>query len=165
MKILATFTGLDSNCEAHFAVRPSAAAEMEKLDKSDYLLTIEKPKKKRSQNQNAMLWALVGEIGMQINGSRTDDEDIYCQIIEMAGAKAEYYECVPQAVDTLKKVFRVVKVVQYRENENGVQLAVCKCYAGTSVMSTAEMSAVIDAALSYAEDVGIDSEYWKNVLQ
>lgn len=165
MKALATFTGLDQNCEAHFRVRPSVAAEMEKLEQGEYVLTIEKPKKKRSLNQNAMLWALVGEIDMQINGNRTDDEDLYCQIIEMAGATAEYYECIPQAVDTLKKVFRVVKVVQYMENDIGVQLAVCKCYPGTSVMSTAEMSAVIDAALSYAEDVGIDSKYWKNLLK
>ena len=54
------------------------------LTKQPYSLEIKVPKSKRSIDQNRLFWEIVGQISKATN---IDDMDIYCQIIEMAGAK------------------------------------------------------------------------------
>ena len=136
-----------------------AKEELMKLKRGDYLIEIKKPSNKRSLNQNAYLWELIGQIDMKENGNRADDETIYANILEMAGAKSEYFQCLPEAVDKLKEVFRVVKIV-----ENRGKTVMVQCFLGTSQMDTKEMSKVIDTTLDYAARVGIDSAYWRELL-
>lgn len=129
-------------------------------------ITLRKPKKKRSLNQNALLWELIGEISMVQNGTKNADIDIYCQILEQAGAKIEYYQCVNEehAIDRLRQAFRAVKIVDHRES-NGVDTVMLKCYVGTSQMNTQEMNLVIDKAIEYAYECGLDTEFWKGQFE
>lgn len=126
----------------------------------DYEITITKPKSKRTLNQNAYLWELIGEISLIENGNREGDIDIYCNILQSTGAKVEYYQCVEKAVESLKQFFRVVQVIEHRQ-VNGVDTVMCKCFPGTSKMDKDEMSRIIDKTLEYASQVGIDTERWK----
>lgn len=126
----------------------------------DYEITIDKPKEKRSLFQNAYLWELIGEISMKENGNRESDIDIYCNILQSVGAKVEYYQCIEKAVDSLKRAFRAVQIIEHRE-VNGVDTVMCKCFPGTSKMNKREMSMVIDKTIEYANEVGIDTERWK----
>lgn len=143
----------------------NAQEELQKLKRGDYLIEIKKPSNKRSLNQNAYLWEMIGQISMKENGNRTADESIYANILQMAGAKVDYIQGLPEVEETLKKFYRVVIVAEKRTNEKGVETHVYKCYRGTSEMDTKEMSLVIDKALEYATQVGLDSAYWSTLLK
>ncbi len=131
-----------------------------------YEVTINKPHSQRSLHQNALLWKLIGEINKTINGTRKteDDEEIYCQILEMAGADVQYMQVVYDGLELLRRAFRVVRVVEYRQGKNNALMAIVKVYKGTSIMSKDEMCDVIEQALVYANAVGIDTETWKGEL-
>lgn len=130
--------------------------------RSDTNIEITVPGKKKTNQQNKYLWALLGDISTVLNGNRNDDENIYCQILEQTGAKVEYYQCINRedAIDRLRRIFRAVKIVDHRGDT-----VIVKCFIGTSEMNTAEMNKVIDKALEYAHEVGIETEYWKGLLK
>jgi regulator of RNase E activity RraB len=148
------------NVEITFEL-PSYGSKMqaEELQKHTYTLDIREPRNTRSLNQNALMWELLGEISMKMNGTRDDDENIYCQCLQMAGVKAEYLACTPAAVDTVKKYFRAVKEVETRQTDKG-EMIVLKCFIGSSKMTVKEMSALIDVVMQYAEKVGINTDYY-----
>lgn len=136
--------------------------ETDKLEKGqDYNLQIGKPKSKRSLAQNNLLWELIGEICETENGNRNDKDEmhIYCNILQMAGAKCDYFECTEEAYEAFRRQFRVCSVVEER-NHKGKKTVMVKAYFGTSTMKTDEMSKVIDKALEYADMIGINTEYW-----
>jgi hypothetical protein len=130
------------------------------LKNGDYELSIEKPTNKRTGQQNSYLWELLGQISLKENGSREDDENIYCQLIEKVGAKCVYLMGLPETKDELERSFRVVKVVDDRDY-NGKLMHVYKCYWGSSKMDTKQMAMLIDATIERAEAAGIDTDYYK----
>lgn len=121
-------------------------------------------KKDRSLLQNAKLWALVHEIDKEMNGYTSDqgEEDIYLQLIEMANIAPEYVQCIPEALKTLKTVYRVVKEVERRQ-KNGRESVVAKCYKGTSQFDTREMSDFIETTLRYASQAGINLHEYQDL--
>ena len=163
MKIIANYERRSineaGNPELTFEIKSwGSKREIEELNKGDYTLEIRKVKSKRSLQQNALLWELIGEIGRVLNGSNADDMDIYTQILQMSGAKVEYLECIPEAVESFRKVFRTCKVVEERVSAKGVKTVVIAAYIGSSKMNTAEMTHLIDTAMSYAEKLGINTD-------
>lgn len=139
--------------------------ELSSLKQGDYVLSIEKVKNARSLQQNAYLWELIGQIDLKENGNRTNTEQIYLNILTKAGAKVEFLQGLPEVKPLLEQFFRVVKEVDRRTNDKGVETVVYQCYIGTSKMNTEEMARVIDVAIEYASQLGIDSEYWKELLK
>lgn len=166
-KILARFTGVGISKtgapEARFTLSESALAALQGLNTGEYDVEIKKPRNKRSLNQNALLWELIGNISMEECGSYAETERIYIQILEMAGAKCTFVMVPTDAVDKLREMVRHIKERDRREY-NGVDMTVVQCFYGTSKMNTEEMAKVIDTALMYAEERGIDSGYWKDKL-
>lgn len=146
-----------------FKCSRNALEWLESLKPGDYELSIVKPSKKRTGQQNALLWELIGQICMKEDGNRAGDIDLYCQLIEEAGVKCEYYMSLPEGEAGLRKVFRGVKVIDDRIYM-GRTFYVYKCYFGSSTMNTKEMSMLIDKAIERAEAVGIDTDYWKGVI-
>lgn len=130
-----------------------------------YTINASVPKSTRSNQQNRMMWALIGEICEKINGCRSDAEEmnIYCQILQETGAKCDLFQCTEEAYAAFKKQFRYCTVLEERDGKKGKTLIV-KAYFGTSQMNTEEMSKVIDRTIQYAEEVGINTEYWREVL-
>lgn len=146
-----------------FECSRNALEAIERLQKGDYIVSLTKPSNKRSLAQNRYLWELLGQISVKENGSRADDVEIYCQLVEEAGVKCEYLLALPQAEERLRRVFRVVKVVDDREY-NGKVMYVFKCFYGSSKMNTKEMSMLIDKTIERAEMDGIDTEVWRTLL-
>lgn len=162
MKILArdVRTNMLSNGDVNLSFGANIAVIQELLNLSgDLEITLEKPHRKKTLLQNNYLWALLGEISIKENGTRADDEIIYTNILKACGAKIDYFQTIPETVESLKRFYRVVEIV-----ENRGKTVMCKCYPGTSTMNTEEMSLVIDKTLEYAAEIGLDTDYWKGKL-
>ncbi len=124
------------------------------LDKKRYTLDLKEYKSSRSLEQNRLIWALIGEIDKKINGYATSKDshlDIYCQIITMAKIRVEYIETLERAKESLDKVFRVVKEVERRTSNKGVETVLYQCFYGTSTFDVKEMSDFIESLLHYAQ--------------
>lgn len=136
-------------------------ARLEELS-GDITMEISRKVKKRTNHQNGYLWALLGDISQIQNGNRNSDIDLYCSILEEVGAKVMYFQCLnnKEEIEALKQVFRVVKIA-----ENRGDTVMLKCYVGTSKMDTVEMNKIIDKALEYAYEVGLDTAYWEGLLK
>ena len=141
-----------------FGASAKTLGDLEKSKEDDYYITIEKVSRKRSANQNALLWKMVGEIDKEINGRRTDEDDmeIYCQILEMASVRSTLIVCLTEAENFVKQRFRAVRVLA--RDADRVELEV---YPGTSDMNSKEMSQVIEQALRYAEEVGVNTDIYR----
>lgn len=143
-------------------IKPQYMYQVFQLDpEKEYSIVISKKKDSRSLQQNKYLWALIHEIGTAVSGRAVDDEDIYAQILEKANAEFDYLTCVPEAEERLKrnKAFRLVR---YVGRANGMNIY--KCYYGTSQMNKKAMSEVIETALDWAMELGLDHGYWRELL-
>lgn len=116
-----------------------------------YDIEIKEHKSKRSIEANRMFWGILQQIK-----EVTDNDlmDLYISVLEKADVKHDFLMVLPETLDQLKKVFRAVKVLEYREY-NGKQMAVIKAYIGSSKFNTKEMSLLIDKAIQMASENGI----------
>lgn len=150
---------LDDETLISFVIPPYMAGI--KLDKSlIYKIEITQLKSKRSLQQNAYMWKVIHDIAKH---EGMDPDEVYCQIIKQAGIKTEFIETVPEAVERLKRAFRVVVERDRRTSPKGVETVVVQCYYGTSTFDTKEMSDFIDRMLDYAANVGLDLSEYKDV--
>lgn len=171
MKIIANIreqlTDGDGNAVVSFLVRNFHHASMLRgLDKEKtYSVEIKEVKSKRSLEQNRYLWKLLHEIDVAINGERSNDEwGVYIQCLERAGAKFEYIGCLPEAEEMLRENFRAVKFVKPIDL-NGKRGHMYKCFIGSSKMDTKEFSLLLETALDMAQEAGIETTYYNEVLR
>ena len=116
--------------------------------------TITKYVKKRSLDSNRMFWGILQKIAEETD---KDLMDLYITLLEQSNAKYESLLVLPETIEELKKVFRAVKVLEYRDY-NGKQMAVIKAYIGSSKFNTKEMKKLIDKALQMASENNITIE-------
>lgn len=132
--------------------------QIEKLKENlEYKLQIKEINSKRTLQQNNFMWKCLELISQKENAGRTDSDyvlDLYCKMLEKSGAKYEYMMALPETKDELLKVFRAIKIVEYRDY-NGKQMAVMKCFYGSSKMNTKEFSNLMETILDYAADIGL----------
>ena len=131
-----------------------------------YEVTIKDIPKKRTLRQNRYLWALIGEIAKKENGDIKDVDRIYTNLLQMSGAKYEVMYIAHEAIEELKRceVVRHVMTVKQSVIQNRVMDTVFVFY-GSSKMSTSEMAQLIDTTLNYAEEIGIYTPYWEQMLK
>lgn len=118
----------------------------------DYSLEIKPYKSSRSMEQNALLWGLIQQLSDETGN---DPMDIYISALESANAKYEYIGALPQAEDSLKKVFRAVKPIGTFTSPKGVEMVTYKCWIGSSKFDTSEMTKLIDFVMQKASEIGI----------
>lgn len=135
------------------------------LEKKSYSIEINEVKSKRSINQNNYMWALIHEIVQHPNASSNDEWEMYCILLSMANAKSTYVAVLEEALEMLKKEVRALQVVGYETRENGTKWARCRVFLGSSKMNKEEMGKLIDTIIQYAENLGIDTYFYKEVLQ
>lgn len=124
---------------------------------TEYKFEPKEVKSKRSLQQNKFLWKCLEIIAYHEQGERTDSDyvmELYTKMLEKSGAKYEYIMGLPEIKDELLKVFRAVKIVEYRDY-NGKQMAVMKCFYGSSKMNTKEMNNLLDTIVDYAANLGL----------
>lgn len=116
-----------------------------------YNIEFKKFRKSRSLEQNSMMWGIINKISEETNN---DIMDVYCTGLEYANAKSEFLMCIPEALESIKKSFRAVKICEKREY-NGKDMLVLKCYIGSSKYDTKEMTTLIDYFIRQASELGI----------
>lgn len=141
---------------------------IDSLKDESYSISIGDLEKDRTLRQNRYMWALLTEIDRRINGDRgLDPERIYCQMLREVGAKTDYLVLLTQAEPMLRRMFRAVEYVapyvnpKDKKNKYGVY----RVYWGSSEFNTKEMTLLIDHILDYAERIGIETDYWVEVLK
>ena len=116
----------------------------------DKLFDLSPHKEKRSLNQNALLWEMLGQIASAL---RTDKWDVYLQMLKRYGTYT--YICVkPNAVEAIKKQWREVEEIG-RGTLNGQEAVELLCYFGSSTMSGHEFSVLLDGVKSEMQEMGL----------
>lgn len=141
-------------------------AEIRELDpKKDYAIEIKEINGKRTLRQNRYMWALITEIDKAINGrpSEAGMEAVYIDCLERANAKIDFICCKPEAERMLRESFRAVKYISTVQ-AGAQEMNLYKVVLGSSKMNTREMTALVDTVLDYAEEAGIGTSYWREVM-
>ena len=161
--VLQTLTG---KTIVSFAVENFTHAHMlQSLEhEKDYNIEIKEVKSKRTLQQNKYMWALLHEIDIAMNGRPTDEYEIYVMCLERANAKFDYIGALPEAEQALKENFRAVKRIK-KISLNDKEGYMYKVFIGSSKMNTKEMGNLIDTVLDVAQEVGLDTSYWNEVLK
>ncbi len=162
-------TDSDGKMTAMFNIAPEgryAVRQIEKLLKKvlasgkSVIIKLCEKHNKRTLDQNALLWALLTVYADEMNGGRTGGiqaEDFYYRMLEKYG-KATFVLALPEAKEDLERVFREVKRVDTRTAENGAELAMYKCYIGSSHYDTKEMADLIDGVFDELANMNLSQK-------
>lgn len=136
------------------------------IKEDKYSLEIKEITNKRTLQQNSFMWALIDEIDKKQNGYLSDPIGIYCQILEMANAKYEYLLCEERTIESLRKSSGIRALdVKGKEYVNGIEYTLIKVFIGTSQFNKKEMAQLLDTTINYANELGIETEYYKNLME
>lgn len=154
----------DGDVEITFAISNYySQQECEILEKDKlYSLDIEEKKEKKTVQQNRYFWKLCSLIAEKMN-SDTDVMDIYCRALEKASIKFDYIMALPEAEETLKKHYRVVKIIEEREY-NGTTMYVYQLFSGSSKFNKEQEGKIIDYVLDLASRLDINIDYWREMI-
>ena len=136
-----------------FQIDGCSEAELDRLKEiGDLEITADKPKKHRSLDANAMLWACIGDIAKAMNPP-ADKWDVYLTLLKRYGTYT--YICVkPAAVEAIKRQWRECEEVG-KVNINGRESVQLLCYYGSSTYTPEEMGKLIDGTISEMDEMGI----------
>ena len=81
----------------------------------------------------------------------------------MADIKYTYLQVLEDALELVKRNFRACKVIEHRI-VNGKDTVMVKVWDGQSNFNKEEMSALIEVTLDYAEQVGVPTTFYREVL-
>ena len=127
----------------------------------DVTATFDYRKNYRSLDQNALLWKLLTIYADAIGGGRHGDvqpEEIYYQMLNKYGV-AQFHVIQKEAVDTLRALYRDVKVIDDAvvvRNGKRTPAKVVKCILGSSQYDTSQMSQLIDGVFDELAAIGVD---------
>jgi len=166
-KILASqvfsYIDKDKNTVVCFVAKENYAAnlfvrEIEKMEAIE--VTAKLYKESRSLRQNRLLWAIIETIAVQMSGARlTEDvEKIYVDLLKLSNIKTVILAAIPEAKKILDGQFRYVQELPNSTvTEKGIKLVAYKCFIGSSKFDTKEMTELIEVALKYAADCGVQT--------
>jgi hypothetical protein len=146
------------------------AGELEERFKegSELSIDISEKRQEKTTNQNNYLWALIGEICQIENGNKRHDEriNLYRNILVGAGihvtaimVEKPYFEEAISRMDHLRGYIITGGYII----DGKVHIA-ADLYFGITQYDKDEMKDLIDATLAYAEEVGLDRNYWRDKL-
>ena len=132
----------------------------------NYKVDISEVKSKRSLQANNLMWELIHQISLKLNGSRANSEndwEIYLLALERAGAKFDVIAALPETEPLLKEQFRAVKKLNTFEY-NGRLFNGYKVFYGSSKMNTKEFSLLIETVKDIAVQAGVDISMYEGQL-
>jgi hypothetical protein len=114
-------------------------------------------KANKSYEQVKMIWEILTLISEKQCGKydKENIENLYASCLVKAGVKHEYMLVQKEAIETLKKAFRIVVEKENREYNNK-QMVVVQCFYGLSKLDKRESSQLIEIVLDMAVKEGID---------
>lgn len=153
----------DGNLEITFELtEPMYEAYAQTLEKGVYSVIIDSVRRLRTLEQNRLMWRLIKEICENENASYNDTWDMYCEFLRMSKALYTYVSVLKDGVDSLAQAHgaRAVQILGTETRKNGKEFVNCRLFLGSSQMSTKEMGTLIDCILDYAENLGINTQYY-----
>lgn len=120
-----------------------------------YSIEFKKYKSKRSLESNRLFWGILQQIK---NETDNDLYDLYIETLIRCDVEYEFMLVLPEAIESLKKVFRAVKVLEYRDYNNK-QMAVVKAWIGSSKFDSKCMSKLIDTAIQMAAENNVNIDF------
>lgn len=114
-------------------------------------ITVKEAKKHRSLDQNAYLWALLGEIARVIG---TSNREVYLAVLEAYTTPMWLTMPARARNDLLREPFRIIHV----ENTLSDGKIEALCWKSSKYLDTKEFSHLLDMTLEEARQVGIDPE-------
>ena len=145
------FNYLGKGQKAVISLNEDARQAFEELkDKDVITVKIDRYKKKRSLDANALLWLCIGRIA---DATRSDKLEVYKDLLKSYG-QFTYIVVKKKAVEKMVKCWRVCEEVGEISigDEIGVQLL---CYYGSSTYDTKEFSVLLDGTIQEMENLGI----------
>lgn len=128
------------------------------LEDGIYALDIKKKGDSKTYEQTKKLWATIDDISRKEYGDITQSNNIYLQILKMSGIRTDKVLIPEVAIQDLKKKTKALDIVS-KENINHVPYVVVNvCFMGISDMSKKEVSQVIETAVRWASELGIDTD-------
>ena len=146
------------NKESNFAVK-QIWSEL-KENKKMLSISIDFATKKRTLDQNALMWALLNEWAKEINGGRRiakTSEDLYYEMLNKYGSDTMLF-VKEEALDALKRVYKDVIVLNKHINKKQEVWCDCRCVIGSSLYTTEEMSNLIDGILDEMSEAEIETQ-------
>lgn len=139
---------------------------------TEYEITIQKRKKKRSLNASAYCWVLCQKIAeVMSNHSYISKEDVYRKAIKDCG----HFSYVPVREDAVERYIQIWQghglgwlAEDIGECQNLKGYHNIMCYHGSSVYNTKEMARLIDCLTDECNQLGIQlepSEYIQSLIE
>lgn len=119
---------------------------------------------KKTLKQNAYLWQLITEICIKENGSAKDKFDTYVNLLQMSNAKYETVMIKEDAYQDFRKKWPDCKII-HKDIVNHVPWLTIEAFYGSSIFNKLEMKQLIDTTLMYASEIGVDTDYYEEVLK
>ena len=149
-------TQFDSSMRTELVLSMTSRECLNQLDalKTDKLLDVEIKihRDKRSLAANGLMWSVLQEMAEVLHSTK---EEMYLQMLKRYGGKFTYIVVQPEAVETLKSIWREVEEVGKGEI-NGKECIQLLCYYGSSFYDTREFSVLLNGIVSDAKEIGIE---------
>jgi hypothetical protein len=130
----------------------------DELKDKDLEVTFKPWRKKRSLNANAYCWELLGELSEAMN---LPAEEIYRNAIKAVGIYKDFPPLPQAEANTLKTAWRQLGIGwiadQLDYDEDGSRVVV-RCYYGSSVYNTRQMSRLVDYIVQDCKALGIETK-------
>ena len=118
---------------------------------------ITKHREKRSKNANDYLWVLCDKIADAVDLSK---EEVYQDAIKHRGIYKDFHNLAPKDADTLKVVWNTYGtgwIAEQVDYEPDGETVIIRCYYGSSVYDTKQMSRLIDYIVNEAKNLDIET--------
>lgn len=149
----------DNNTIVEFSVPLWLSKHLHELNKDKrYNLSITEVKNRKTLDQNNLAWGVMREISRQ-SDMFPDVDLVYKQILHNANIKSTFVMALPEALEQLKKSYRVVIEHGKREvtSKKGENMYTFECIPGMSTFDRKETARFIDSLLLFAHEFGVDT--------
>ena len=112
----------------------------------------------KTYEQVKKLWATIDDISRAEYGDTRMAVHIYLLVLRMAGVRTDKVLIPEAAAPDLKRKARAMEIVSRETIDHTPYVVANVCFAGISEMNKKEVAAVIDSAIRWASELGIETE-------
>ena len=134
----------------------------DELHSHDVSVEIKKHRSRRSLDANAYLWVLLDKIAVELSKeSPVSPEDVYRQLIPNVGGNSKILPIREDAIEAWKNIWSAGRTGWLCEDMgpcNGLPgYHNIRCFYGSSIYDTAQMSRLINLTVQEAKQLGIET--------
>lgn len=120
---------------------------------------IKRYRKKRSLDQNALMWVILDKMAKHLN---IKAEDVYFDMLKHYGVHE--YLAIPKNSQNKQAILRTLRYYEIEDSilENAIRI---KCFIGSSEYDTKQMTVLIDGILAECENIKLDVSYESQELK